>query len=404
MSITEKFDSKSVLIWGYGIEGKSSENFLKKFCNPSKVEIFEGKAEELNAEGFDYILKSPGIPGDYPDEKFTSQTELFLEEFRDRTIGITGTKGKSTTTSMLYKVLSNLISNRVVLVGNIGIPCLDYYEEMASDSQAIAVMEMSCHQLNNVKVSPHFAVFLNLYEEHLDYYKTFEKYQNAKNNIAKFQMPGDKVFVGESVPRLNTRGLEYRIPEFDEPKYNLKLLGIHNQWNAEFVKKVCVSALKLNEDDVISEIEKFEGLPHRLEFIGNVDGVDFYDDSISTIPLACINACKSIPNIKVAIIGGMDRGIGYGELIDFIKKERDIIFLCAYATGERIYEEAGRPFNCKKVADIDEALEVVSKFVESGDAVVLSPAAASYGYFKNFAERGDYFKNKILENNRNKNS
>ena len=132
--------------------------------------------------------------------------------------------------------------------------------------------------------------------------------------------------------------------------------------------------------------------------------MDFYDDSISTIPLACINACKSIPNIKVAIIGGMDRGIGYGELIDFIKKERDIIFLCAYATGERIYEEAGRPFNCKKVADIDEALEVVSKFVESGDAVVLSPAAASYGYFKNFAERGDYFKNKILENNRNKNS
>ncbi|MCR4648039.1 MAG: UDP-N-acetylmuramoyl-L-alanine--D-glutamate ligase [Lachnospiraceae bacterium] len=397
MSIIEKFDGKTVLIWGYGIEGKSTEKFLKNFCNASKIDIFEGKADKLEADKYDLIVKSPGIPGDYPDEKFTSQTELFLEEFRERTIGITGTKGKSTTTSMLYKVLSNMITNRVVLVGNIGIPCLDYYEEMSSDSQAIAVMEMSCHQLNNVKVSPHFAVFLNLYEEHLDYYGTFEKYMKAKNNIAKFQIPGDKVFVGESVPRLDTRGLEYRIPEFEERKYDLKILGQHNQWNAEFVKKVCVSALKLNEDDVISEIEKFEGLPHRLEFIGNVDGIDYYDDSISTIPLACINACKSIPNIKIAIIGGMDRGIGYEELIDYIKKEPDIIFLCAYATGERIYEEANRPFNCKLVKDIDEALEVVLKYAEPGDAVVLSPAAASYGYFKNFAERGEYFKQRILE-------
>ncbi len=397
MSIVEKFDGKSVLIWGYGIEGKSTEKFLKNFCKTSGIEIFEGKADELEADKYDLIVKSPGIPGDYPDEKFTSQTELFLEEFRERTIGITGTKGKSTTTSMLYKVLSNMITNRVVLVGNIGIPCLDYYEEMSSDSQAIAVMEMSCHQLNNVKVSPHFAVFLNLYEEHLDYYGTFEKYMKAKNNIAKFQVPGDKVFVGESVPRLDTRGLEYRIPEFEERKYDLKILGQHNQWNAEFVKKVCVSALKLNEDDVITEIEKFEGLPHRLEFIGNVDGIDYYDDSISTIPLACINACRSIPNIKIAIIGGMDRGIGYEELIDFIKKEPDIIFLCAYATGARIYEEANKPFNCKLVKDIDEALEVVLKYAEPGDAVVLSPAAASYGYFKNFAERGEYFKNKIME-------
>jgi len=397
MSISDKFESGSILIWGYGIEGKSTEAFLKKYCNPSNIEIFEGKAEELNEDKYDYIIKSPGIPGDYPDDKFTSQTQLFLEEFRDRTIGITGTKGKSTTTSMLYKVLSNMITNRVILVGNIGIPCLDYYEEMSSDPQAIAVMEMSCHQLNNVKVSPHYAAFLNLYEEHLDYYKTFEKYANAKNNIAKYQIPGDKVFVGESVPRLNTRGLEYRIPEFEEKKYDLKILGQHNQWNAEFVKKICVSALKLNEDDVITEIEKFEGLPHRLEFIGNVKGIDYYDDSISTIPLACINACKSIPNIKIAIIGGMDRGIGYEELEKFIKEEADIIFLCAYATGERIYEEAGRPFNCKKVKDIDEALEVVYKYAESGDAVVLSPAAASYGYFKNFAERGEYFKNKIFE-------
>lgn len=394
MSIVDKFTDKNVLIWGYGVEGKSTERFLKQFCKPSKVEIFEGKREELPLDEYDYIIKSPGIPGDYPDEKFTSQTELFLEEFRNQTVGITGTKGKSTTTSMMYNVLSNLLDRKVVLVGNIGIPCLDYYEEMLDD--AVAVMEMSCHQLNTVRVSPNVAFFLNLYEEHLDYYKTFDKYTAAKMNITKFQIPGDRVFVGSDVPSFDTRALEYRIPPFEEKKFDLKILGQHNQWNAEFVRMACVRAFKLDERDVIAEIEKFTGLPHRLEFIGNKDGIDYYDDSISTIPLACINACKSIPNIKIAIIGGMDRGIGYEDLVEFIKKERDIFFLCAYATGKRIFEEAGHPFNCVVVEDIDEALKTVNKFAEEGDAVVLSPAAASYGYFKNFAERGDYYKKQIF--------
>lgn len=394
MSIVEKFASKSVLIWGYGVEGKSSERFLKQFCNASKIDVFEGKREELPLDDYDYIIKSPGIPGNYPEEKFTSQTELFLEEYRDKVVGITGTKGKSTTTSMLFNVLNNLLDKKVILVGNIGIPCLDYFEEMKED--AVAVMEMSCHQLNTVKVSPHIAIFLNLYEEHLDYYKTFDKYANAKMNITKYQVPGDRVFAGSDVPYFQTRALEARIAPFEEKKFNLQILGQHNQWNAEFVRMVCVRAFKLDEDYVIEEIEKFKGLPHRLQFIGKKDGIDYYDDSISTIPMACINACKSIPNIKIAIIGGMDRGIGYEELVDFIKKERDIFFLCAYATGKRIYEEAGRPFNCVVVEDIDEAINVVNKFAEEGEAVVLSPAAASYGYFKNFAERGDYFKKQVF--------
>lgn len=394
MSIVDKFEGKSVLIWGFGVEGKSTKNFLDKYCNTSKTEVFEGKLEDLPRSEYDYIIKSPGIPGSFPEKKFTSQTELFLEEFRDKTVGITGTKGKSTTTSMLYHVLSNLLDKKVVLVGNIGVPCLDYYEDMLGDT--VAVMEMSCHQLNNVTVSPHIALFLNLYEEHLDYYKTFDKYTEAKMNITKYQVPGDRVFAGTNVPVFETRGLEYRVPEFDKEKFDLKILGMHNQQNAEFVRMVCVSAFKLNEMDVISEIETFKGLPHRLEKIGTKNGVDYYDDSISTIPLACINACKSISNIKVAIIGGMDRGIGYEELVSFIKEQTDIIFLCAYATGERIYNEAGKPFNCRLVKDIDEAVEAAEKYTEEGDAVLLSPAAASYGYFKNFAERGDYFKKKVF--------
>ena len=204
-TIIDKLTDKRILIFGYGREGKSTENFLNKFCKTSKTEVFEGKREEL-PDGFDYIIKSPGIPGDYPDEKFTSQTELFLEEFRDRVVGITGTKGKSTTTSMMYEVLKALLDTNVILVGNIGIPCLDYYEEMQGDT--IAVMEMSCHQLNTVRVSPHIGLFLNLYEEHLDYTYQIVWYFNdryGRNDRADSQQAGLRC---DYIHRLYYRGSE----------------------------------------------------------------------------------------------------------------------------------------------------------------------------------------------------
>lgn len=387
-------NGKRILIWGYGREGKSTEAFLKRECPDAEVDIFEGKREEIDEEKYDYIVKSPGIVMFEDNDKFISQTEIFLREFRDQVIGVTGTKGKSTTSSMLYKVLSECTDKKVLLVGNIGKPCLDYYEEITTDT--IVVFEMSCHQLMHGKVSPHVAVFLNLYEEHLDYYGTVERYFEAKSHITAYQEEGDFVFLGENVPKIATKAQKNVIGKDDLYDGKLGILGKHNLYNARFVYEIAVKIYGCEGSAVRKSLEGFEALPHRLKFVGERGGIRFYDDSISTIPEAAISAADSIPDIQTLLIGGMDRGINYGILVDFIQKRKDLKFICMYASGKRIFDEAGERENCFYVEDLKGAVELSKKITKPGKACVLSPAAASYGYFKNFEERGDVFCEYVL--------
>jgi len=394
MDITERFNGKKVLLWGYGAEGKSSENFLKRACNTASIDVFEGKREELPIDLYDIIIKSPGVPGEYRNEpKITSQTQLFLEAFRDRTIGITGTKGKSTTTSMLHAVLDNGLKDGACLLGNIGLPCLDAYEDMR-DTNKIAVFEMSCHQLYNNTVSPHIAIFLNLFEDHLDYYKTKEKYFFAKSQIAAHQIEGDYLIKGNTVPYIETKATNVLIDDVNEYKYEMNILGIHNQFNAEVIYYVATKIFNLDSESVLASIRDFKALPHRLQLFATIDGVKYYDDSISTIPEASISALESVPDSKTIIIGGMDRGINYDILIDEIKRRSDINFICCYKSGEHIYSLVSECDNAYYVEDLNKAALLAKKITTAG-SVILSPAAASYGYFKNFMERGDEFQRLI---------
>ena len=395
MGITDKFYNKKVLLWGYGAEGKASEHFLKKYCQPELVEVYEGKKEALPIEDYDYVIKSPGVPYIYTDEpKMTSMTELFLEEFRDQTIGITGTKGKSTTTSMLYKVLSENLDRKVCLLGNIGIPSIDAYEEMKNG--AIAVYEMSCHQLANNAVSPHIAVFLNLYEDHLDYYHTKEAYFEAKSHIAYYQTDSDYLYCGSNVPHIDTDASVIVVPDIDSAKYELNIPGLHNQWNADVVLNIACERFGVAKEAALKSLNGFNGLPHRLEKFASIDGVDWYDDSISTIPEATVNAIKSVYNTNCVIVGGMDRGIDYRGLLDEVRKRQDIRFVLCYATGERLLNDLSGCDNVIYVPDLLEAVKWAKNNVKEG-AVILSPAAASYGYFKNFVERGEKFKELVLQ-------
>ena len=232
--------------------------------------------------------------------KYTSETELFLQQFRDQVIGITGTKGKSTTSAMLYTVLKACSGRPVLLLGNIGQPCLDYFEEVTEDT--IIVYEMSCHQLAHTNVSPHIAIFLNLYEEHLDYYGTVEKYFEAKSHIAAYQKSGDYFFVGENVPQIDTKAQRTVLHQPKGVHYELKLAGEHNQYDAQFVERVA-ELLGCEKEAVLKSMADFEGLPHRLQYVGTYRGVRYYDDSISTIPEAAINAAMSIPDAKTVLIG-----------------------------------------------------------------------------------------------------
>ena len=389
MKTYERFDNKRILVWGYGREGKSTADFLSKYCHPAGVEIFEGKREEICEDEFDYIVKSPGIVMDDDNPKYTSQTQIFLECYKQNTVGITGTKGKSTTSALLFSVLSAAGKN-TVLLGNIGEPCLDHFGMI--DEDTIVVFEMSCHQLAHVTVSPHVAVFLNLFEEHLDYYKTFDRYFAAKANITKYQSADDHLYVGGAVPRMATNATVHRIDANEVSEYDLSILGEHNNYNAHFVYEIASKIYGVDDAVIRTALSSFKGLSHRLQHIGTLDGVDYYDDSISTIPLATIEALKAVKNASTVLIGGMDRGINYDRLISFINSNTDYNYIFSYDSGKRIYDNVAHTPNCHLTKDLAEAVALAKKITSKGHAVILSPASASYGYFKNFEERGERFR------------
>ena len=185
-----------------------------------------------------------------------------------------------------------------------------------------------------------------------------------------------------------------RLPENEH--YELRIPGVHNQLNAEFVKEIAVSVFGCREEAVRKALAQFGGLPHRLEHCGQLDGIDYYDDSISTIPEAAIRAANSISNTGTVLIGGMDRGIEYDILIDFIRQHSEIQFILAYASGKRILESVKDCPNVHYVEDLAAQVALAKKITPKGRAVIMSNAAASYGYFKNFEERGEYFRKLIV--------
>ena len=419
MNIVEYLNEKKVLIWGYGREGKSTENFLATYCTPASVEIYEGDKTGIDEAKYDLIIKSPGIPMLDYNPKYTSQTELFLGQFKERVIGVTGTKGKSTTATMLHHVLSKCSGKKTLLLGNIGKPCLDYYGEMIEDT--LAVFELSCHQLFHTKVSPHVAVLLNIFEEHLDYYKTMENYVASKHAIARYQTANDFLYCGAGVDLtgVEARGKRTVIVPVEGKKYELRILGEQNQYNAEFVYRIATEVYGCNGEAVREALGEVGNLPHRLEFIGEKNGVRYYDDSIATIPEAVICAVAAIKDVQTVIIGGMDRGIDYGVLEAFVEENPQYTYIFMYDTGKRIYgalkrsEKAEHPgvvsdtvdtgglhsvngTNCFLVENLRDAVELAKKVTAPGKACVMSPAAPSYGVFKNFEERGEKFKEYVI--------
>lgn len=385
-----KFDGKRILIWGYGREGKSTEDFLKRCAKPASIEVFQGSRDEIDEEKYDFIFKSPGIIMEEDNPKYTSQTQVFLETYRDKIIGITGTKGKSTTSSLMYTVLKACTDKDVLLMGNIGLPCLDYYDHI--NENTIVVFELSCHQLAHTTVSPHISIFLNLYQDHLDYYGTMEKYFTAKSHVATYQNKEDYFYVGSNVPSIETKASVQIMSQPEGMPYELQIEGLHNQYNADIVYKIASELYDCKDEEIRKSLSTFTGLAHRLQKIAVINGVEYYDDSISTIPQATISAANSLKNAQTLLIGGMDRGIDYSILIEFIKNHDEYQYICMYESGKRIFSQIGECSYIHYVDDLRSAVTKAKAITEPGKACILSPAAASYGYFKNFEERGDVFR------------
>lgn len=443
-------EDKRILILGFGKEGESTYKLLRKYFPEKnlfiadknmnllneKIDLMEDPYVEVSLgenylngiEEYDLIIKAPGISLKDVDlsnikNKITSQLELFFEFVKVYTIGITGTKGKSTTSSLMYKVLIDQDKD-AFLLGNIGEPIFNSIEEIKEDS--IVVLELSSHALEFAQKSPNIAILLDIYEEHLDHYKSFEKYVEAKFNVAKFQNESDFLIYNYDNENMKNYKFEYKendyaislqsIPdaknraylendliycngkEMMSSKEEMNLKGTHNINNIMFILSAC-DILNLDIEKAINSIKEFKPLEHRMEFVATIDGVSYYNDSIATIPESTINAVNALKNVNTILVGGNDRGVDLSELIEFLRNHETIEnIICLPKTGEYIKDGLlGTNKNIEFFVDLQDAVKFAKKVTKENSICLLSPAASSYGYFKNFEERGKLFKQYVLD-------
>ena len=424
-SILNRLQDKRVLVLGFGREGKSTLHFLQKYLPDNEIGVADKNAAAFaefqnlqlaepvearrlrfhsgddylqNIYDYDIVIKTPGISlkdFDMKGIEITSQTDLFLGEFHRQTIGISGTKGKSTTTSLIYHLLKSS-GKDAILTGNIGIPCFDVMEEIKPDS--VVVYELSAHQLEYVHNGPKVGVLLNVFEEHLDHFGTCERYKNAKLNLLRFMQEDDFAVIHDSllddVLPLFVNQAVFSTMSFAVDESRLPVLGAHNLLNVKAALCAC-SAFGVDEQALIPYLYSFKPLEHRLEPVGTFGGVAFFNDSISTIPQAAIAACKTLKKVDFLLLGGFDRDIDYTPLIDFLSQGIVPHLLFTGHAGERMMEALK---DRRVTADIvpylsmDEAFAYLSAHAESGDVCLLSPAASSYDQYRNFEERGLKFK------------
>lgn len=443
-------ESDTIGVLGFGIEGSATLDYLAKAgarhvslldANPA-LEISPAHAELVSdcilgphylqaLETYDVIIKSPGIPlhllpqGLRP--RVTSATNIFLSLYKDRTIGITGTKGKSTTSSLISHLLSTgQVTNK--LIGNIGVPALSAVDENVSTF----VFELSSYQLELLNTSPHGAVLLNLYPEHLDHHGNLEKYFNSKHRIHKFQTRSDYLVIPSTLTDL---------PETRSPAKNLRIFGHQGSaaWldggvitymdRAGAVHSLCrtdellivgpgnyhnalaaLSAIQhfdIPPSLLIEALLTFKPLSHRLEPVETGGSVTFINDSISTVPQATLNALETFSQrAHTLILGGFDRGVSFNSLVDYITTSNVRLVLLLPPSGERLKKtfEISPKFNPERLAlisveSLEEAVKIAKAKTPKDHVCLLSPAAPSFPMFRDFVERGCTFKRLVQADN-----
>jgi UDP-N-acetylmuramoylalanine--D-glutamate ligase len=440
---------KKVLIVGFGGEGRANLRYAAArgaqsiaICDQTQqleissddrklVErIFTGDTWLEAAHTYDIIMRSPGVPLHLldavikrsPQIQVTSSTDIFLSKHRDRTIAITGTKGKSTTTSLLHRILC-AAGYDAHIGGNIGIAAIS----LIDTSAAIYVLELSSYQLEDINHSPHRAILLNLYPEHLDHHGDFERYAAAKARIATNQRPSDLLILPEEAHILSSS--TNRSPasrsyfsgqnaqawiEDDTYFYydthgrrtslcsvnDTKLKGPGNRQNILAVL-TALQSFTIPREILAETIANFAPLPHRLEEVGVAFGVRYINDSISTVPEACMNALETFGDeVKTIILGGYDRGVSFDNLAHYLLSsavENAILFPPSGARIEAAIAQLAAATGARQilfthVQSMSEAITTASHVTPQGSICLLSPASPSFPIFKNFEERGQRFR------------
>jgi len=375
---------KNVCILGYGKEGKVVEKHIKKNYPNLKIGILDQSLDKNYLEkqkNYDLAIKTPGIPKEKVVIPHTTATNIFFSQNKNFIIGVTGSKGKSTTASLIYEIIKTS-GKKVRLIGNIGNPMLEVLFTKI-DPDEIFVVELSSYMLDDIEYSPNIALLLNLFPDHMDYHGGVENYYEAKKNIFKFQKPGDlaiKPFFNEKIPL---------------SKKEIPLIGGHNIKNIQAAIKVA-RVLNISDSIIKEAVKNFKPLPHRLEFVGKFKGIKFYDDAISTTPESTIMAIKALKNIGTIFLGGEDRGYDFRELEKTLRKYKiKNIVLFPDSGGHILKSKQG--FNFLETRSMEEAVLFAFKNTPNGQICLLSTASPSYSIWKNFEEKGNLFQRLIKE-------
>lgn len=396
-----------------------------------EVEIGEYNLSRLN--GFDIVFRSPSV---LPTREelvtaankgaiITSEIEMVLKLAPCKIIGVTGTEGKTTTTSIIYEILKSSGKN-CFLGGNIGKPIFTEIKNMKPED--IVVLELSSFQLMGMEVSPDISVVTNMYPDHLNIHSSYEEYQQAKKNIFLHQNENGVVILNydneitrkfadevksnlvyfSSLQKLKNGYVYDRKDETIKryangksenilKKQEIKLRGIHNYEN--ICAALAATASIVDEKSQIKAIKEFNGVEHRLEFVRELNGVKYYNDSIGTSPASTIAGLNAFDENIILLAGGSDKGLDYTEIGETIAKKVRVLLLTG-PTAEKIEnatklamnkvgKETVEIIHCK---DLQEAVSTANEKAKSGEIVLMSPASASFDAFKNFIERGIKFK------------
>ena len=415
-----------ILLLGYGKEGKAVEKYFKKHDKNAEIEIWQDfTAEDLEQKdfsAFDYIFRSPSVPP-LPKEKVEryeirhlSSTKYFFAHCPCKIIGVTATKGKGTTCSFIKTIL-DAEGEDAYLVGNIGEPAINILDIL--DPTSVVVYEMSSFQLWDLKTPPNISVIGTIEPDHLNVHKDFNDYVEAKANICRHQTSRDYCIYykdnPDSVRIADTAKRPFKVPyPFDIPediKSAIKIPGEHNVRNAiaAIAAVACYYHLspeeymKAHRNNIINGLLSFQGLPHRLEFVREFDGIKFYDDNFSTNTASTKVALESFPGERIIpIIGGRDK-TNYEDLPELYEMLNQDHIPVTVLIGESGHEFYARYQNSdlKSYLILADSLKDAVKSAyyaaldECASIVLMSPAAASFDMFKDVYERGDRFKSLV---------
>lgn len=438
MSISD-LGNKRIAILGLGKEGLSTLKFLKK--NKIKADILDVKFDKNYTDrikNYDIVFRTPGFPRLHPAliaaEKsgvtVSSHIKLFFDLCPVKVIGITGTKGKTTITFLIYEILKKKYGRNIFIAGNFGKPALDILSKLKKDSTVI--LELSSFQLQDLDKSPQVAVITNITLDHLDpagefrpnTHQTAKEYIEAKLNIIRYQKNNNFAVIHPFLKN-KTKNIGKGIHIFPEARLleillETRLKGRHNLENIALAIEVG-KIFKVLKEKIFKAVKDFKGIEYRLEFVRKIKGVSFYNDSAATNPDATLAALKSFKEPTHLILGGSDKGLDYRKLARYIAKSKSVKTVALIGQlKNKLYKLILGELRIKKRAiakprkeptcpvgsrsdsfgevlllgfkSLRETVLTLYKKADKNEVVLLSPAAASFDMFQNYAERGDKFK------------